>query len=209
VAADALAPAPTLVARGSDLEADVRALEAELRRLEAEYNMYFAGQLPRPPWETRTRVEQLMKRLERSAVTEGTAVDRFRQQTLQSRLAAFVDLWDRGLRAREEGRPGPFARRRSAETDVEKRPADRIVYVTVFADPARELDRLHDLYERLTEVRHELGAAQVPFHRFARLVRERVASLKRKGVPEVAFRVAVHGGKVTLVARGRKGASSD
>ena len=136
-----------------------------------------------------------MKRLERAALTEGTAVDRFRQQTLQSRLAAFVDLWDRGLRAREEGRPGPFARRRPADPDAEKRPADRIVYVTVFADPATELDRLRDLYERLTDVRRELGAAQVPFHKFAGLVREKVAAMKRKGVPEVAFRVAVHDGQ--------------
>ena len=199
------------MARGSSLEPDLRALEAELRKLEAEYNMYFAGQLPRPPWETRAHAEQMMKRLERSAVTEGTAVDRFRQQTLQSRLAAFVDLWDRGLRAREEGRPGPFVRRRAAEAEAEaeKRPSDRIVYVTVFADPARELDRLHDLYERLTEARQELGAPQVPFHKFAGLVREKVASLKRKGIPEVAFRVAVHDGRITLIARGLKGTSSD
>ena len=37
-------------------------LEAELKRLEAEYNMFFAGRLPRPPWETRGRVEALVKR---------------------------------------------------------------------------------------------------------------------------------------------------
>jgi hypothetical protein len=196
------------VARGSGLEPDLRALEAELRKLEAEYNMYFAGQLPRPPWETRRHVEQLMKRLERSAVTEGSAVDRFRQQTLQSRLAAFVDLWDRGLRAREEGRAGPFVHRRATQTDAEKRPGDRIVYVTSFADPIKELDRLHDLYERLTDVRREMGAVQVPFHKFAGLVREKVASLQRKGVPEVTFRIAVSGGKVSLVARGLKSASS-
>ena len=27
---------------------------------------------------------------------------------MQARYATFADLWDRGLRAREEGRPGPF-----------------------------------------------------------------------------------------------------
>jgi len=197
------------VVRGSELEREVRALEAELRKLEAEYNMFFAGQLPRPPWETRTHVEQVMKRLERAAVTEGTAVEKFRQQTLQSRLAAFIDLWDRGLRAREEGRPGPFARRRAADPDAEKRPEDRIVYVTVFADPVKELDRLQDLYERLTDVRRELGAAQVPFHKFAGLIREKVSAMKRKGVPEVAFRVAVRDGKITFTARGLKGATPD
>ena len=195
--------------RGSELERELRALEAELRKLEAEYNMFFAGQLPRPPWETRTHVEQVMKRLERAVLTEGTAVEKFRQQTLQSRLAAFVDLWDRGLRAREEGRPGPFARRRAADSEAEKRPEDRVVYVTVFANPARELDRLQDLYERLTDVRRELGAAQVPFHKFVGLIREKVAAMHRKGVPEVAFRVAVRDGKITFTARGLKGVTPD
>jgi len=197
------------VVRGSELERELRALEAELRKLEAEYNMFFAGQLPRPPWETRTHVEQVMKRLERAVLTEGTAVEKFRQQTLQSRLAAFVDLWDRGLRAREEGRPGPFARRRAADSEAEKRPEDRVVYVTVFANPARELDRLQDLYERLSDVRRELGAAQVPFHKFVGLIREKVAAMRRKGVPEVAFRVAVRDGKITFTARGLKGVTPD
>ena len=195
--------------RGSELERELRALEAELRKLEAEYNMFFAGQLPRPPWETRTHVEQVMKRLEREVLTEGTAVEKFRQQTVQSRLAAFVDLWDRGLRAREEGRPGPFARRRAADSEAEKRPEDRVVYVTVFANPARELDRLQDLYERLSDVRRELGAAQVPFHKFVGLIREKVAAMRRKGVPEVAFRVAVRDGKITFTARGLKGVTPD
>jgi len=197
------------VVRGSELERELRALEAELRKLEAEYNMFFAGQLPRPPWETRTHVEQVMKRLERAVLTEGTAVEKFRQQTVQSRLAAFVDLWDRGLRAREEGRPGPFARRRAADSEAEKRPEDRVVYVTVFANPARELDRLQDLYERLSDVRRELGAAQVPFHKFVGLIREKVAAMRRKGVPEVAFRVAVRDGKITFTARGLKGVTPD
>jgi len=78
-----------------------------LKTLEAEYNMFFAGRLARPPWETRARVEAIVKQCDR-AHTRNTA-DRFRFLTLQSRFAAFVDLWDRGMRAREEGRPGPFS----------------------------------------------------------------------------------------------------
>ncbi|MCX6550613.1 MAG: hypothetical protein NTY02_06355 [Acidobacteria bacterium] len=193
------------MARGSELEADLRSLEADLRKLEAEYNMFFAGQLPRPPWETRTHVEGSIKRLERTVSVSGTFADRFRHQTLQSRLAAFVDLWDRGLRAREEGRPGPFAHRKRADTDKGKDAADRIVYVTVLGDPVKEMDRLRDLYERLTDVRRELGESQVPFHKFAGLVRDKVAAFRAHGAPEVAFRVAVHDGKITFTARGLKG----
>ena len=85
----------------------IELLEAELKRLEAEYNMFFGGQLPRPPWETRNRVEGLVKRLDRRPPSNYGA--RFRFTTLQSRFMAFIGLWDRRLRAREEGQAGPFA----------------------------------------------------------------------------------------------------
>jgi hypothetical protein len=192
------------VIRGSEFDQALRALEADLRKLEAEYNMFFAGQLPRPPWETRSHVEQTVKRLERTGTISGTYAERFRLQTLQSRFATFVDLWDRGLRAREEGRPGPFSRKGRSEAAAQPQ-GDRIVYVTVFSDPVHELDRLRELYERITEVRQELGEAQVPFHKFAGLIRDKVATLKKRGAPEVAFRVTVQDAKITFSARGMKG----
>jgi hypothetical protein len=192
------------VLRGSDLDRDLRKLEADLRKLEAEYNMFFAGQLPRPPWETRAHVEQSVKRLERAGSISGTYAERFRLQTLQSRFATFVDLWDRGLRAREEGRPGPFSRKGREDAGPQPQ-ADRVVYVTVFSDPKDELDRLRELYERIADVRNELGEPQVPFHRFAGLIREKVNAFKKRGAPEVAFRVSVQDGKITFSARGLKG----
>jgi cold shock CspA family protein len=96
----------------SDLQKDLLTLTAELKRLEAEYTMYFGGRLPRPPWESRGRVEAMFKRLGRGHIT-GTA-DRFRFENLQTRFQKMVEVWDRGLRSREEGRPGPFAARPAA-----------------------------------------------------------------------------------------------
>ena len=91
----------------TDIARELQVLEAELKRLEAEYNMFFGGRLPRPPWETRSRVENLVKKLDRGSINN--TGDRFRFSTLQSRFSTFVELWDRGLRAREEGRAGgPF-----------------------------------------------------------------------------------------------------
>ncbi len=192
----------------TELEADLRELEAKLRKLEAEYNMFFAGQLPRPPWETRSAVEQALKRLDRQVANRGSSVERFRLQTLRWRYQTFVDLWDRGVRAREEGRPGPFASRGRVPSKEVQTPSDRIVYVTVFNDPMDELDKLQELYERLTNLRRELGKPQVPFHRFAVLVRDQVKTLKDRGAPEVAFRVAVSHGKVVFTARALKGSAA-
>ena len=68
-----------------DIAADLNQLAEDLKRLEAEYNMFFAGRLPRPPWETRGRVDALIKRWDRRRID--TSVDRFRFQTLQARYA--------------------------------------------------------------------------------------------------------------------------
>jgi hypothetical protein len=184
---------------------EIVALEAELKRLEAEYNMFFAGRLPRPPWETRSRVEAIVKRLDRMRISN--TGERFRFTTLQSRYAAFIDLWDRGLRAREEGRPGPFAQppRTAEQKPAAPRAEDRILRVTTFRDPLREMDKLHDLYDSLAEARREIGQDAIPFHKFADLVKTQVGSLKNKGGAEVAFRVAMKDGKVSFTARALKG----
>jgi hypothetical protein len=185
-----------------DVTRDIEVLEAELKRLEAEYNMFFAGRLPRPPWETRGRVAALVKRLDRTHL--GRYAERFRFTTLQARFATFIDLWDRGLRAREEGRPGPFTQARPA-AEVAPRPPDRILYVTSLRDPIHEMDKVQALYESLAEARREAGQEAVPFHRFVELIRQQMGALKQTGTDEVAFRVAMKAGKVAFTARALRG----
>jgi hypothetical protein len=174
-------------------------LEAELKRLEAEYNMYFAGQLRRPPWETRSRVESIVKQFDRAYI-QNTG-DRFRFHALQSRYAAFIDLWDRSIRAREEGRSAPLAQKRPEYEREKPAPANRVVGVARFTDPSREQDKLAELYQSLAEARREMGESQVSYNAFAELVRGQVEKFRRHGGSEVAFRVAVEDGKVTLTAK--------
>jgi hypothetical protein len=187
----------------SDVERDLTRLQSELKRLEAEYNMFFSGLLPKPPWETRARVDALVKQYDRAHISNYS--DRFRFTTLQSRYATFVDLWERGLRAREEGRSGPFAHKRPEKERPKKGPEDRILHVAAFKDPVREIDKLTELYESLAVARREVGEDQVPFHKFADLVKGQVTKLREKGSPEVAFRVAVKDGKVVFTARALTG----
>jgi hypothetical protein len=190
-----------------NIQADLQQLTSDLKRLEAEYNMFFAGRLPRPPWETRGRVDAIFKRWDRRRID--ASVDRFRFQTLQSRYAAFTDLWDRGQRAREEGRPGPFghAAPREAPPMKETPHEHRILHVTAFRDPLREMDKLHALYDSLMDARREAGDDVVPFHRFASLVKEQVSKLRDDQGAEVTFRVAMKDGKVNFTARALKGES--
>ncbi len=187
-----------------DIQRDLQALAAELKRLEAEYNMFFAGRLPRPPWETRGRVEALIKRWDRGYI-QGSG-ERFRFEMLQSRYQTFIDLWDRGLRAREEGRPGPFAQPPpKAKPKRPPKPESTVLHVTAFTDPMREMDKLHSLYDSLMDARRQAGDDVLPFHRFASLVKDQVAKLREAGSAEVAFRVAITEGKVNFTVRGLKG----
>ena len=171
-----------------DFERELQVLEAELRRLEGEYNMYFAGRLPRPPWETRKRVEGMVKRLDRQYISNYGF--RFKFTTIQSRFTAHIELWDRGQRSRDEGRPGPFVQPPPVTEKPKKPAADaRAVHVTT----------------NLVEMRRQAGQDAIPFHKFADLIKTQVAQMKEKGTREVAFRVAMKDGKVAVTARAMKG----
>ncbi len=191
-----------------ELERDLQILSAELRKLETEYTMFFAKKLPRPPLETRARVEKLLRRYDRAYIQ--SSADRFRLTTLQNRFSTFADLWDRAIRAREEGRPGPFFHPRVEEPPPVEAPKPAPPasgeHVVCVKDPASEREKLLSLYESLMEARRSTGNQEaLPFHRFAQMVKTQVDKLHAAGSAEVAFRVGIKDNKVTFTARGTKG----
>jgi hypothetical protein len=196
--------------KSSEFEQQMAQLEAEIKRLEAEYNMFFAGRLPRPPWETRARVEATVKRLDRTHIANYGI--RFRFTSLQTRFSRFIDLWDRALRAREEGRAGPLSHLQqkpeepaAAATRVE----DKILRVSTFSDPAQEHLKVRELYNSFIEARKQAGQDRVEFDRFEQLVNAQVRAIQSKGASQVAFRVAIQDGKVAFTARAMRGADDD
>jgi hypothetical protein len=201
------------VSEQSDLERDLRLLESSLRQLETEYNMFFAGTRPRPPVEDRTRVEKLLRRYDRAYIQ--SYADRFRLSTLQSRFTRFAELWDRGLRAREEGRPGPFMRSHrdgppappppvpSSAPEVPpptpRAPSERVV---TLSDPS-DRTKVMALYESLVEARRATGNQEAfPFQRFEQMIKTQVTKLKETGSGEVSFKVSVKDNKVSFTAKG-------
>lgn len=96
-----------------DLQRDLQAIEDELVRLEIEYTKFFTNRRARPPTDLRTRLEGRIRRW--SNFHMAASADRFRFSTLQARLSTYVRLWDQALRAREEGRPGPFSHQESPD----------------------------------------------------------------------------------------------
>jgi hypothetical protein len=216
VSAASLIERSAMPPRESEFDQEMVKLEAEIKRLEAEYNMFFAGRLPRLPWETRARVEALVKRYDRMSLRN--TAEKFRFNTLQSKFQAFVDLWERHLKAKEEGRPvrgrraggvAPPAAAAEPSRSAPQREAavptgPRVVAVTTLKDPLSEAERLQALYDKLSAARKEAGEKPVPFEAFKQVVRAQVTKLG-SGTGEVAFRIAVQDGKVTLTAKAMKG----
>jgi hypothetical protein len=204
------------VSEPNEIEAMLRTLAADLRRLESEYTLFFAGRLPRPPWETRTRVERLLKRCDRTYI-DNTA-QRFRLGTLQARYASFLDLWERQQRAYDEGRSGRSQRARArsrgaptapdapapAEAPAPASAAEKacVLEQVAIRDPSSDDGKLRQLHDTLARAQHEAGERPISYERFSRLVQGRVRQLRRSGNSETAFRVEVNEGKVCLKVRG-------
>ena len=193
--------------RPTEFDQEMSKLEAEIKRLEAEYNMFFAGRLPRLPWETRARIEKIVKRYDRTPL-KNTA-QRFRFDTVQARFVKFCELWERNLRSKEEGRQIRGHRNvaetpaRAAAQKGEDAPSAKVVAVAAIRDPGRDADQLKALYEQLSQARKEAGAQPLPFKQFAAVVKAQVSKLGGDNAA-VKFRVAVQDGKVTLAARADK-----
>ena len=190
-------PPPT-----SEFDRQLRELDAEIKKLEVEYNLFFAGRLPKLPWETRARVEALIKRYDRLQI-QNTA-ERFRFQGMQSRFSAFCELWERSLKSREGTRPGVRGRSPLEAPPRMSRPPEPAAAptpaVTSLRDPASEGDKVRALYETLREARRQSGESEVPFERFQEVVRAQVSKLGRDG-GEVVFKVSTKDGRVAFTAK--------
>lgn len=198
----------------SDWEKQMIVLDGEIRRLEAEFNMFFAGRLPRPPWETKTRVAALIKKHDNTYIRN--TADRFRFESLQSRYQKFIELCDRQLTNRELGRPMFGARRpepaaspsaaddkpQQAPQAAPARPAP-VETVVAFGRDANE-DRVKELYEQLAAAKKQVGETPVEYDRVAALVRAQVAKFADEG-SAVAFKIALKDGKVSLTVKAEKG----
>jgi hypothetical protein len=93
---------------GISIERELIFLERNITALRVEYERFFGGELKRPPVQSRRTIEDVLRRAGNAEVEK--AAERFRLQSLQSRYNSFVEIWDKRLRAKEEGTAGPGRR---------------------------------------------------------------------------------------------------
>ena len=174
-------------------------LEDDIRRLRVEFDIFFNGAAKRPPYDTKGRVETLLKRLGDDRTL--TYAQRYRYNSLTARYNAFRDLWRRTMQGREEGRDPASAARANArkETKVEIDPVS-----ISCRDPHKEIEVVKNLYSSLIEAKQKCGEPTegFSFPKFHRLVAQKADGLKEKsGCERVMFSVSVEDGHVSFKAK--------
>lgn len=176
-------------------------LEDDIRRLRIEFDIFFNGGAKRPPYDTKGRVETLLKRLGDDRTL--TFAQRYRYNSLAARYNAFRDLWRRTMQGREEGRDAVSAHRASVNKVAGVPKIEPSSFVC--ADAHRDVELVRHLFNSLVEAKRVCGEAteDLSFPKFHRLVASKADVLKEKlGCEQVRFSVAIEDGHVSFKARG-------
>lgn len=177
-------------------EADLERLEAGLRQLKVQYDMFFAGALPKQPYELRAQFEQLIKRYANAPIKK--YAHRFHFNALMSRYNSLSELWTKTLRSIEEGdRPAPALLERAGA-------GERVLTTCRIQDPLREQEPLKLLHQRYLEARRKSGGenGKLSFESFIRGVTVQARRLRETvGCDEIELRLVVEDRKVHLKAR--------
>ena len=176
-------------------------LEEDIRRLKIEFDVFFNGASKRPPYDTKGRVETVIKRLGDDRTLN--YAQRYRYGALASRYNAFRDLWRRTMQGREEGRDPSVAARVQA-----KQQAVAGFEKTNFVcnDAHKDVELVRSIFTKLVEAKKLCGEPiEESFPRFHRLIASQADGLKaRLGCEKVSFSIDVEGGHVSFKARGER-----
>lgn len=175
-------------------------LEEDIRRLRIEFDIFFNGAAKRPPYDTKGRVETILKRLGDDRTL--TYAQRYRYNSLAARYNAFRDLWRRTMQGREEGRDPVSAARASVRKE-----ADTTEVSFICLDAHREVEVVKNLYTSLLDARRRCGepTEDLSFPKFHRLIASKADGIKEQlGCERVQFSVAIENGHVSFKARGQE-----
>lgn len=183
----------------ADIEQDIRQMEELLRDLEKGYDAFFGGLERTPPAKIEAVVQSLVRAYGvRPVQNAGQA---FRLKGLTARYNAMKQVWQRRLRALEDGK-GPAAQRPVAPRPQVHLRQPTTEYIT--ADPRHEAERIQHLFDTYRHFRQECGETteKLKAESFQRALAEKVQKIKETHrVDSVLIRLVKDGGKTRIVAK--------
>ena len=177
-------------------------LEEDIRRLKVEFDIFFNGAAKRPPYDTKSRVESIIKRLadERSF----TFAQRYLYNTLAARYNTFRELWRRTMQGREEGRDAATIARSAAQVSARQDTPEASPSTFICTDARADVPTVKNLYDTLVEAKRRCGepVEDFSFSRFHRMIASKTDALKDQlGCERVRFSVEVRDGRVSFKAK--------
>ena len=176
---------------------DMERLKRSMKQLETEYEQWFSGALRQPPWETKKKLEAIIRRYNTSPPQNLAEQSVF--QMLQAKFTTYNEMWNRRERLQEEGwlpggRPGR-----------PKRAAAKSPPTTERAAPSGG-DPLRKVFDKYVAAKQKAGqkTANLNYDNFRRVLDKQAQQLRSGGYKDVDFGVSMKGGKVSVVARPKK-----
>lgn len=193
------------LARDSEMTIDqqLARLEEDLRRLKIEFDVFFNGASKRPPYDTKSRVESVIKRLADDRTL--TFAQRYFYNSLVARYTSFKEVWRRTMKGREEGRDAVSAARGSHREADHTLTTERALFVC--DDAHRDVATVRQLYDALMEAKRQCGEPtnDLSFPRFHHLIASKTDKLKETlGCERVRFSIGVEEGRVNFKAKADK-----
>lgn len=208
---------------------DLDLIDRSIRQLQIEWDKFFSGVEKKPPNDLQTRVQTLVRKYAYTELTNNT--ERFRYQSLTSRLTTFSELWNKRMRAREEGREagihlthqqqlqaqkvheiyGPAPSMDELKAALGSRAASPAAHAerkpqrneVRVADAAADKAAIRALYDQFVAARQAAGEKGAPkIESFEKLIGQQTSKIRSSTqAAAVEFRVEVKDGKASLKAK--------
>jgi len=182
-----------------------------LRQLQIEWDKFFGRVEKKPPLELKAKVEGIIRRYAYEEMRNNN--ERFRYQSMAARYASFSELWNKRLRAFEEGRtlgvPGHLPPPPSAAPSAAAAGQARAAATGAGAgeirvrNPDKDESAVRALYDQFLQARQQAGEkGTVKFDSFQKLIGQQASRIMAdKGAQAVDFRLETKEGKVSLKAK--------
>ncbi len=182
------------------IDEQLKRIDEDIRRLKIEFDIFFNGASKRPPYDTKSRVETMLKRL--GDDRKLSFAQRYLYNALMARFTSFRELWRRTMQGREEGRDAAAAARAAARDQASH---GESAATFVCDDAHKDVPTVKQLYDALIEAKMKCGepTEDLSFPRFHHLIATKADNLKeRLGCDRVRFSIDVEGGRVSFKAKG-------
>lgn len=185
------------------VEQELDRLEKSIVSLKRDFEIYFAGASKTPPTDKRDLLDKTIKKM---GLVQGMSyAQRFKYNSVVARFNSYLDLWNKQLRLKEEGRTSS----RVSGLTTEARRAMELAAQRSEAKggdgtkgmPADPFSKVYTQYLNARE-QHGEGSTNLTFDGFVKVVaKQREAIIQKFNCKDVEFYVSVEQGHAKLKAR--------